>query len=50
MKIVAVLTEDGGFTYFFRPHPREFAIHGKKNVNARGGDLGAAGIDWCQEP
>ena len=38
------------------PHPREFAIQGKKkNANARGsaeegrggGGLGAAGIDWC---
>ena len=29
-------------------HPREFAIQGKKNANARGGGwLGAAGIDWC---
>ena len=35
------------------PHPREFAIQGKKNTNARGsapgggGGLGAGGIDWC---
>ena len=34
------------------PHPREFAIQGKKNANARGsarggGGLGAGGIDWC---
>ena len=36
------------------PHPREFAIQGKKNANAResargggGGVLGAGGIDWC---
>ena len=36
------------------PHPREFAIQGKKNANARGwargggvGPLGAAVIDWC---
>ena len=34
------------------PHPREFAIQGKTNANARGwawgegGALGAAGIDW----
>ena len=28
------------------PHPREFAIQGKKNANAQGG-LGAGGIDWC---
>ena len=31
MKNVAVLTEDGAFEFFFRPHPREFAIQGKKN-------------------
>ena len=34
------------------PHPREFAIQGKKNANARGsprggGGLSAGGIDWC---
>ena len=36
------------------PHPREFAIQGKKNANAResargwgGGGLSADGIDWC---
>ena len=32
------------------PHPREFAIQGKKNANFRGsarGGLGAGGIDWC---
>ena len=32
------------------PHPREFAIQGKKSANARGsarGGLGAGGIDWC---
>ena len=32
------------------PHPREFAIQGKKNANSRGsarGGLGAGGIDWC---
>ena len=32
------------------PHPREFAIRGKKNANARGSargrGLGAAGVDW----
>ena len=31
------------------PHPREFAIQGKKNADARGsarGGLVAAGIDW----
>ena len=45
MKNVAVLTEDGAFALFFRPHPgrfdisrfptsREFAIQGQKNANA----------------
>ena len=34
------------------PHPREFAIQGQKNANARGSarggeGLGAGGIDWC---
>ena len=35
------------------PHPREFAIQGKKNANVRGsagggeGGLGVGGIDWC---
>ena len=37
MKNVAVLMEDGAFALFFRPHPREFAIQGKKNANARTG-------------
>ena len=55
MKNVAVLTEDGAFTVFFRPLPREYAIQGKKNArgSARGGGGagkgagGAGGIDWC---
>ena len=46
MKNVAVFTEDGAFALFFSPHksphPREFAIQGKKNANARGG----AGRSW----
>ena len=53
MKNVAVLTEDGAFALFFlsppqgicqlkSPHPREFAIQGKKMLM-----LGTAGIDWC---
>ena len=32
------------------PHPREFAIQGKKNLmpgGQPGGSLGADGIDWC---
>ena len=62
MKSIAVLSEDGAFALFFRPHSRgfdvqlkspyhrEFAIQAKKNANALGsarGGLGAAGIDWC---
>ena len=60
MKNVAALTEDGDLPSFFvltpgiwqlkSPHPREFAIQGKKNANAQGsarGGLGAGGIDWC---
>ena len=63
IKIVALLTEDGGICPLFSspprgicqlksPHPRKFAIQGKKNANARGsarggggGGLGAGGID-----
>ena len=58
MKNVAVLKGDGEFTHFFRPHPGgshslrvptpgNLPSKAKKNVNARGGGLGAAGIDWC---
>ena len=43
MKNVAVLTEDGAFAVFFRPHPREFAIHGKKKSNSRGSARGGGG-------
>ena len=46
MKNVAVLTEDGAFALFFRPHPREFAIQGKKDANARGSARGGAGRRW----
>ena len=58
MKNVAVLTEDGEFALFFRPHPGEFdssrvptpgICHPRqKNANARRsarGGLGAGGID-----
>ena len=56
MKNVAVLKGDGEFTHFFRPHPggshssrvptpANLPSKAKKNVNARGGGLGAAGID-----
>ena len=43
MKNVAVLTEDGVFALFFRPHSREFAIQGKKNANARESARGGVG-------
>ena len=56
MKNVAALTEDGAFALFFRPtpgiwqrkspHPREFAIQGKKNANAPGSARGGAGRRW----
>ena len=60
MKNVAVLTEDGAFALFFRPHPGRFdssrvptpgnlPSEAKKNAYARGsarrGGLGADGID-----
>ena len=46
----AVLTEDGAFALFLRPHPQEFAIQGKKMLMRppppfQGGGLGAGGID-----
>ena len=58
-KNVALLTEDGAFALFFSspprgicqlksPHPREFAIQGKKMLipgGQPGGGLGAGGID-----
>ena len=58
MKNVALLMEDEAFALFFlsppwgSPHPREFAIQGKKTLMpggqpGGGGGLGAAGIDWC---
>ena len=57
MKNVAVFTEDGAFALFFSspprgiwqlksPHPREFAIQGKKNANDRGSARGGAGRSW----
>ena len=30
------------------PHPREFAIQGKKNANARGSAQGRGGGGWAQ--
>ena len=50
IKNVALLTEDGAFALFFRPHPGGFAIQGKKMLipggqPGGGGVLGAGGID-----
>ena len=63
MKKIAVLTEDGAFSLFFRPHPKGFDSSGVPtpgNLPSKakimlmhggqpggGGGLGAAGIDWC---
>ena len=38
MKNVAVLTEDGAFALFFRPHPGGFEIRGSARVVVGGGD------------
>ena len=60
MKNVAVLTEDGAFALFFRPHPEVFdssrvptpgnlPSKAKKNANARGSAHrggGGAGRSW----
>ena len=45
MKNVAVLTEGGAFALFFRPHPREFAIQGKKMLMP-GGQPGKGSWNW----
>ena len=58
MTNVSVLTEDGAVALFFRlnpggfdssrcPHPREFAIQGKKNSNARGVSPWKGGGNWA---
>ena len=55
MKNVAVLSKDGTFALFFRPHPGGFdssrvPTPGKMLMpeGQPGGDvLDAAGIDWC---
>ena len=63
IKNFVVLTEDGTFALFFRPHtggfdssrvptPGNLPFKAKKNANAPGvspggGVLGAGGIDWC---
>ena len=57
LKNVAVVTEDGGFALFFRPHPggfdsssphpREFAIQGKKMLMPGGHSGGKSpGRNW----
>ena len=43
MKNVAVLTEDGAFALFFRPHPGDL----QKNANAWGSPRGGGGC-WVQ--
>ena len=48
IKNVALLTEDGAFALFFRPHPREFAIQGKKMLIPRGSARGGGGGAWAQ--
>ena len=61
IKNVALLTEDGAFALFFRPHPGGFAssrVPTPGNLPSKakkmlipggqpGGGLGAGGIDWC---
>ena len=61
IKNVALLTEDGAFALFFRPHPGGFdssRVPTLGNLPSKakkmlmpggqpGGALGAAGIDWC---
>ena len=59
MKNVAVLSEDGAFALFFRPHhggfdsstPWILPSNAKNKTLIPGGQpgerLGAAGIDWC---
>ena len=61
IKNVALLTEDGAFALFFRPHPGGFAssrVPTPGNLPSKakkmpipggqpGGSLGAGGIDWC---
>ena len=48
MKNVAVLTEDGAFALFFRPHPGEFGIQSKKKANVRGQHGRGGGEGWVQ--
>ena len=50
MKNVAVLTQDGAFALFFRPHPGDLPSKAKKMPMPGGhpggrGELGAGGID-----
>ena len=46
MKNVAVLTKDWAFAFSFRPHPREFAIQGKKMLMPGGSPGAGAGRSW----
>ena len=47
-KNVAVLTKDGAFALFFRPHPGGFDSLRVSTPRKLGGPgLGTAGIDWC---
>ena len=50
MTNVAVLTEDGAFALFFRPHHGGFAIQGKKKCQYPGVSPGAGGEGegWAQ--
>ena len=45
MKNVAVLTEDGAFALFSRPHPGGFDSSRVPTPGWGGGGLGAGGID-----
>ena len=56
MKNVAVLTEDGAFAVFFRPHPGGFdssRVHTPRNLQSRAKKKGSArggegGGGWAQ--
>ena len=49
MKNVAVLTEDGAFALFFRPHREGFDSSNQKNANAREAARGGVG-EWGVGP
>ena len=58
MKNVAVLTQDGAFALFFRPHPEGFdssRVPTPGNLPSKaqkmlmpGGQPGGGGVDWAQ--